>query len=85
MAHLLDVLRRHGEDVGRDTSEIRVTTLYFGGALGHDVDAFEAEMADMAKVGVETVYVMPPGDRPAAWIEEVAGPAAARIADLPTG
>jgi F420-dependent oxidoreductase-like protein len=85
VVRLLDVLRRHGEDVGRDTSEIRVTTLYFGGALGHDVDAFVAEMADMAKVGVETVYVMPPGDRPAAWIEEVAGPAAARIADLPTG
>ena len=84
VAHLLDVLRRHGEDVGRDTSEIRVTILYRGGALGSDLDQFVAEMTDMGKVGVDTVIVVPPGDRPAAWIEEVAGPAAARIADLPT-
>jgi F420-dependent oxidoreductase-like protein len=85
VAHLLDVLRRHGEDVGRDTSEIRVTVLYRGGALGSDLDQFVAEMTDMGKVGVDTVIVVPPGDRPAAWIEEVAGPAAARIAELPTG
>jgi F420-dependent oxidoreductase-like protein len=85
VAHLLDVLRRHGEDAGRDTGEIRVTILYRGGALGSDLDQFVAEMTDMGKVGVDTVIVVPPGDRPAAWIEEVAGPAAARIADLPTG
>jgi F420-dependent oxidoreductase-like protein len=85
VAHLLDVLRRHGEDVGRDTGEIRVTILYRGGALGSDLDQFVSEMTDMGKVGVDTVIVVPPGDRPAAWIEDVAGPAAARIADLPTG
>ena len=85
VARLLDVLRRHGEDVGRDTSEIRVTTLHDGGSLGQDLDAFVAEMAEMAKVGVDTIYVMAPGDRPAEWIETVVGPAAARLADLPTG
>jgi F420-dependent oxidoreductase-like protein len=85
VAHLLDVLRRHGDDVGRDTGEIRVTILYRGGALGSDLDQFVAEMTDMGKVGVDTVIVVPPGDRPAAWIEEVAGPAAARIAEVPTG
>lgn len=85
VARLLDVLRRHGEDVGRDTGEIRVTTLHDGGSLGQDLDAFVAEMAEMAKVGVDTIYVMAPGDRPAEWIETVVGPAAARLADLPTG
>ncbi len=85
VARLLDVLRRHGEDVGRDTSEIRVTTLYHGGSLGQDLDAFVADVADLGKVGVETIYVMPPGDRPAEWIESVVGPAAARLADVPTG
>ena len=85
VVRLLDVLRRHGEDVGRDTSEIRVTTLHHGAALGHDLDAFVAEVADLGKVGVDTIYVMAPGDRPAAWIEDVAGPAAARMADLPVG
>ena len=85
VARLLDVLRRHGEDVGRDTSEIRVTTLHDGGSLGQDLDTFVAEMAEMAKVGVDTIYVMAPGDRPAEWIETVVGPAATRLADLPTG
>ena len=85
VARLLDVLRRHGDDVGRDTSEIRVTTLYHGGALGQDLDAFVADVTDLGKVGVETIYVMPPGDRPAEWIESVVGPAAARLADVPTG
>ncbi|MDD9370544.1 MAG: LLM class F420-dependent oxidoreductase [Acidimicrobiales bacterium] len=85
VARLLDVLRRHGEDVGRDTSEIRVTTLHDGGSLGQDLDAFVAEMAEMAKAGVDTIYVMAPGDRPAEWIETVVGPAVARLADVPTG
>lgn len=84
-AHKLDVLRRHAEDVGRDPSEIRATILYQRGTLiGGDVDQFVSEMADLAKVGIDGVYVVPPGDRPAAWIDEVAAPAAARLADLPT-
>ena len=85
VARLLDVLRRHGDDVDRDTSEILVTTLYQGDAIAQDLDAFVSAMAGLAKVGVETVYVMPPGDRPAEWIESVVGPAAARLADVPTG
>ncbi len=85
-SHKLDVLRRHADDVGRDVGEIRTTILYQGGALGTgDLDLFTSEMADMAKVGIDGVMVMPPGDRPAAWIEEIAAPAAARIAELSTG
>ena len=84
-SHKLDVLRRHADDVGRDVGEIRTTILYQGGALATgDIDLFTSEMADMAKIGIDGVMVMPPGDRPAAWIEEIAAPAAARIADLPT-
>jgi F420-dependent oxidoreductase-like protein len=84
-SHKLDVLRRHADDVGRDVGEIRTTILYQGNALGTgDIDLFTSEMADMAKIGIDGVMVMPPGDRPAAWIEEIAAPAAARIADLPT-
>lgn len=85
-AHKLEVLRRHADDVGRDPSEIRATILYQRGTLiGGDVDQFVSEMADLAKIGIDGVYVVPPGDRPAAWIDEVAAPAAARLADLPTG
>jgi hypothetical protein len=31
---------------------------------------------------MDAVIVMPPGDRPAAWIDEVAAPAAARLAEI---
>src|SRR5690606_16057693 len=67
-SHKLDVLRQHADEVGRDVGEIRTTILYQGSALGAgDVDLFTSEMADMAKVGIDGVMVMPPGDRPAAW------------------
>jgi F420-dependent oxidoreductase-like protein len=83
-AHKLDVLHRHGDDVGRDTSEIRKTVLYLGPSLGDgNLDLFASEMAEFAKVGIEAVVVVPPGDRPAAWIDEVVAPAAARLADIP--
>jgi F420-dependent oxidoreductase-like protein len=82
-AHLLDVLRRHGDDVGRDVGEIRKTILYRGAALaGGDIDLFASEMADYAKVGVGGVVVVPPGDRPAAWIDEVLAAAISRVADI---
>ena len=80
--HKIDVLRRHCDDVGRDIGDIRITILSRSPALGSDLDAFAEEMAVMAKLGVDTVIVVPPGDRPAAWIDEVAGPTAARLADL---
>ena len=82
LEHKLHVLRRHCDDVGRDVGDIRVTILDSSLLLGGDPDAFAESMAPMAKLGVETVIVMPPGDRPAAWIDEVAAPAAARVAEL---
>jgi len=85
-AHKLDVLRRHADDVGRDASEIRATILYQGQALAAgDIDLFTSEMADMAKVGIEEVMVMPPGDRPAAWIDEVVAPVVPHLAELHAG
>jgi F420-dependent oxidoreductase-like protein len=83
-SHKLDVIRRHGDDVGRDVREIRHTFLYPGGAFT-DVDLFVSEMAEYAKVGIDEVYVMPPGDRPAAYVEELVAPAVARLRDLPAG
>jgi F420-dependent oxidoreductase-like protein len=83
-AHKLDVLRRHCEDLGRDPATIRKTMLYRGSALGPGTtDEFVTEMGDYAKVGVDTIIVVPPGDRPAAWIDEVCAPAVPRLAELP--
>ena len=83
-AHKLDVLRRHCDEVGRDEATIRKTMLYRGSALAAgDIDGFVTEMGDYAKLGIDTIIVMPPGDRPAAWIAEVCGPAVPRLAELP--
>jgi F420-dependent oxidoreductase-like protein len=83
VAHRLDVLRRHCDDVGRDESTIRKTILYQGGSLASgDVDAFLSEMAAYARLGIEQVMVMPSGDRPDEWIEKVGGQVVPRLAEL---
>jgi hypothetical protein len=79
------VLRRHCDDVGRDEAEIHKTILYQGTALASgDVDAFAGEMADYAKLGVDTVIVMPSPGPQAEWIADTGAVAASRLADLPT-
>lgn len=83
VAHKLDVLRRHCDDVGRDPREIRTTILHVGDAGGlDDVDAFTRQMAPYAALGVQTVILMPPATPLAAWIEGQVSPAVPRLADL---
>jgi F420-dependent oxidoreductase-like protein len=84
ISHKLDVLRRHCDDVGRDEAEIHKTILYQGTALASgDVDTFAGEMADYAKLGVETAIVMPAPGPQADWIADTGAAAAARLAELP--
>ncbi|MET0236531.1 MAG: LLM class F420-dependent oxidoreductase [Kibdelosporangium sp.] len=79
----LDVLRRHCEDVGRDYDEIRKTIAGAGADISEGgLDKFTESMAGFAKLGVDTVIVMPPPGRPAPWIEQYAGPAVTRLAEL---
>ena len=40
-----------------------------------ETDLLVSQLSDMAKVGVQEAIVVPPGDRPAAWIDEVVAPA----------
>ncbi|MGD9704096.1 MAG: LLM class F420-dependent oxidoreductase [Acidimicrobiia bacterium] len=85
VAHKLDVLRRHCDDVGRDYETIRTSILHVTGALSsRGVDAFVDEMVPYAALGVDDVIVMPTGDQPDAWIEERCGPAVPRLAELPS-
>jgi F420-dependent oxidoreductase-like protein len=85
ISHKLDVLRRHCDDVGRDEAAIRKTILYQGAALAAGaVDTFASAMAEYAKVGVETVIVMPMPGRQADWIADTGAAAVARLAELPT-
>jgi F420-dependent oxidoreductase-like protein len=80
VAHKLDVLRRHCDDVGRDESTIHKTIMV--SAPPTDVDEFIKGMAEYTGMGVGTVILIPPGDGPAAWIDRVGAPIATRLAEL---
>ncbi|GCE76812.1 LLM class F420-dependent oxidoreductase [Cellulomonas biazotea] len=83
VAHKLEVLRGHCEDVGRDPAEIRVTVLHAGDALlTGDVDGFVEEMRPFAALGVETVILRPPATSLSAWVRDAVAPAVPRVADL---
>ena len=83
LTHKVDVLRRHCDDVGRDPGEITTTFLNRSPLTGADgVERFVDEMAEYAKAGADTVIVVPPGDRPAAWVEETCAPAVPLLAEL---
>ena len=69
IAHKLDVLARHCDNEGRDPATIDKTLLALGNPLD-DPDAFIAEMAEYARLGVSTVELMPIGD-PIAFTSEV--------------
>ena len=69
VAHKLDVLRRHCNDIGRDPDEIDKTILYTGDALANgETDRFAEEMDRYAELGISTVAVMPLGPDPIAFL-----------------
>ncbi|MFF7216186.1 LLM class F420-dependent oxidoreductase [Streptomyces sp. NPDC008238] len=83
VAHKLDVLRAHCDEAGRDYEGIRKTVLFAGASIREGgTDAFVADMAGYAKLGVETVIVVPPDAEPAAWIDSHCAPAVPRLAEL---
>ncbi|AEE45446.1 LLM class F420-dependent oxidoreductase [Cellulomonas fimi] len=83
VAHKLDVLRAHCDDVGRDVADIRVTMLHGGDALLRgDVEGFTEEMKAYAALGVETVILRPPATPLSAWVRDAVAPAVPRVAEL---
>ncbi|TYC21797.1 LLM class F420-dependent oxidoreductase [Micromonospora sp. MP36] len=82
VAHKLDVLREHCAAEGRDYDRIEKTVLVMRPPLA-DVDAFVAEVAEYATLGVTEVQTMP--DRhPVEFAQQLAEQqVAARLADLP--
>ncbi|WP_459708851.1 LLM class F420-dependent oxidoreductase [Actinophytocola sp. KF-1] len=78
VAHKLDVLRRHCDDVGRDYDSIEKTANLYGPIT----DTFVDDAATYAKLGIETMIVMPPGDTPAKYVDEVVAPLVPRLATL---
>ncbi|MEU4311717.1 LLM class F420-dependent oxidoreductase [Nocardia sp. NPDC024068] len=80
VAHKLDVLRGHCDDLGTDYERIRKTVLAGSPEPGAH-DDFVRDMAVYAGMGVHTAIVMPPGGSPARWIDSVA-PVVPQLAEL---
>ncbi|MFC5730009.1 MULTISPECIES: LLM class F420-dependent oxidoreductase [Nocardioides] len=69
VAHKLDVLRRHCDELGRDYERIRKTVLWFGDPVA-DRDGFLKEMEQYGELGVDLATMMPPtGVDPESWAE----------------
>jgi F420-dependent oxidoreductase-like protein len=84
VAHKLEVLKGHCEAEGRDYDEIEKTIIYSVVNPLEDVDGFLAEMEEMAKLGIEKVWLpnSKAGDDPAAWVDEVCAQTVSRLAEL---
>jgi F420-dependent oxidoreductase-like protein len=85
VAHKLGVLAGHCADLGRDLGEIEKTIIVQSDPLA-DVDAFLADMAGYAALGVDTVCVGVPlgtgSTDPVAWADQLCTQALPRLADL---
>jgi F420-dependent oxidoreductase-like protein len=73
IAHKLDVLRRHCDDVGRDFADIEVTTLV---NVERDTgpDEIVATCRALGAIGVQTVMARSSTHEPSKWLEETWGP-----------
>jgi F420-dependent oxidoreductase-like protein len=76
----IDVLERHCADEGRDPASITKTILAMGNPFD-DLDAFLAEMATYAKLGISMVDLLPVGD-PVSFTQRVVDEVVPRLADL---
>lgn len=82
VAHKLDVLRRHCDDLGRDYETIRRTVTVHDPQPTPDTrDEFVRSMREYAELGIDTAIVMPIDGAPAKWIDSVA-PTVKQLADL---
>jgi F420-dependent oxidoreductase-like protein len=81
VAHKVEVLRHHCDEVGRDPAEIEVTAL-IGVAEDADQDAILREAAALSESGVHAIVVRSSGTEPSRWLEETWGPVVPRLADI---
>jgi F420-dependent oxidoreductase-like protein len=82
IAHKVDVLRRHCNDLGRDPNEIEVTAMYRDIPPDASVDDVVRGAEKLAQVGVSTLVTGAMGTDPAGWLESTFAPAMDRIADI---
>ncbi len=81
IAHKLDVLRRHCDDVGRDPGTIEITVLV-NIPDDADPDAIIREAEALGAAGVHTIVARSIGPEPSRWLEEVWGPVLPRLGSI---
>lgn len=81
VAHKLEVLRRHCDDLGRDYDAIRKTILWFGDPVA-EAGRFVREMEEYAALGVTLATAMPGSDDPEAWTTDLVTSVLPRVAGL---
>ena len=81
VAHKLDVLRRHCDDVGRDYDSIEKSMIMLADPIG-DRDGFLASMGEYAALGITLVTMVPLAEDPVAWTTEVCDVVLPRMREL---
>jgi len=81
VAHKIEVLKRHCDDLGRNVAEIEVTT--FGGMTpDSSPDDVVRQAEAFGAIGVSTIMTGAVGDDPARWLEEHIAAAIPRVAAI---
>jgi alkanesulfonate monooxygenase SsuD/methylene tetrahydromethanopterin reductase-like flavin-dependent oxidoreductase (luciferase family) len=82
IAHKLEVLRGHCDDLGRDYEEIAKTMV---GTLNRpldDVDGWLTSMEQYAALGISQIWVGPDPSDPVAWTEQMAEQVVPRLSTV---
>jgi hypothetical protein len=82
VAHKIDVLRRHCNDLGRDPNEIEITTMFQNLPPEPSPDDIVRAAEAWAAIGVSTVVVGAIGDDPADALESTFGPVVDRLREI---
>lgn len=82
LAHKVDVLARHCDDLGRDLNDIEITTMYRDIAPDATVDDVVRGAEELAQLGVSALVTGAMGPDPGGWLESTFGPAMDRIAAI---
>jgi F420-dependent oxidoreductase-like protein len=81
VAHKVEVLHRHCQDVGRNPAEIEVTALTMV-PEDADADAILRDAEALSAAGAAAIVIRSTGPDPTRWLEETWGPIVARLADI---
>ncbi|MCU1579716.1 MAG: family F420-dependent class oxidoreductase [Rhodoglobus sp.] len=82
VAHKLEVLRQHCEDVGRDYDEIEITVQGYPGNPVADPDAFLGFAEELGALGVDHVHLRAVAPDPQGFVEEFGAKVAPRLKDI---